>query len=172
MRIQLLCLSLLLLLLLLGVPAQAEPVAVPDGFYAVVRREKLSEAQPVGGKEVRLAFNAAFRDVVDDPDETVVVEREGFVPLLLRESPTRTADPTERTRFWLRVSLSEEAAAQFEAFTERHLDHAVAIVVGGKVLTVHRIRQVIHDGKVQISRCGDEACQILFLELKDNVVHK
>ena len=69
----------------------------------------------------------------------------------------------------MRVSLSEEAAAQFESFTERHLGQTVALVVGGQVLTVHKIRQVVHDGNVQISRCGDEGCQILFLELRDNV---
>ncbi len=72
----------------------------------------------------------------------------------------------------MRVSLSEEAAAQFESFTERYLGQTVALVVGGQVLTVHKIRQVVHDGKVQISRCGDEGCQILFLELRDNVPGK
>lgn len=140
--------------------AWAEPI--PDGFYAVVRREPGPDAQgELAEGQVRLRFHEAFSDA----QETVVVQRTDFVPLQLREPPTKTPDPTERTRFWVSVSLSDEAAAQFETFTERHLGEAVAIVVGGEAITVHGIRAVIKGGKVQISRCGDDGCQILFREL-------
>lgn len=146
----------------------AAPARVPDGFYAVVRREQGSEAQvPTKENELRLRYNAAFRNAEDAAEETVVVQLQPFVPLLLKEAPTKTADPTERTRFWVGVSLSDEASEQFEAFTARHLGNPVAIVVGGDVVTVHTIREVIKGGKVQISRCGDEGCQVLFRELTD-----
>lgn len=152
--------ALTLFCALLAGTAWAEPV--PDGFYAVVRREAGPDAQtPLAEGELRLRFHEAFADT----QETIVVRRADFVPLQLREPPTKTPDPTERTRFWVRVSLSDEAAAQFESFTERHLGQSVAIVVGGDVITVHGIRAVIQGGKVQISRCGDDGCQILFREL-------
>jgi preprotein translocase subunit SecD len=66
------------------------------------------------------------------------------------------------------VALSEEAAGQLEAFTARCLGQPVAIVVGGEVITVYTIRQVITGGRFQISRCGDDGCQVLFRELQEN----
>ena len=37
-------------------------------------------------------------------------------------------------------------------------------MVGGKVVTMHNIKEVIKGGKIQISRCGDRGCEILFRE--------
>ncbi len=160
-----LCLAFLCLLLTTGT-GLAAPAHVADGFYAVVRREAGSQTPvPTGEHELRLRYHAAFRDAGDPAEETVVVRRQAFVPLLLKGAPTKTADPTQRTRFWVGVSLTEEAARQFETFTAQHLGQSVAIVIGGEVITVHTIRQVIKDGRVQISRCGDEGCQVLFREL-------
>jgi len=169
MKFNPLALSLALLCLLFTTgTGQSEPAPVPDGFYAVVRREAGTQTPvPTGENELRLRYHAAFCDAGDPAEDTVVVRPQPFVPLLLKEAPTRTADPTQRTRFWVGVSLTEAAARQFESFTARHLGQSVAIVVGGEVITVHTIRQVIKDGRVQISRCGDEGCQVLFRELTE-----
>ena len=45
----------------------------------------------------------------------------------------------------------------------------MAVVVGQKVVTMHKIKSVIKGGKLQISRCGDNGCQVLYRELNDNI---
>ena len=71
--------------------------------------------------------------------------------------------------FWLGISLTPSASELLEAFTRDHLGQRVAVVTGGEVITMHKIKEVIKGGKIQISRCGDRGCEILFQELEDNI---
>lgn len=163
-----LCLAFCCLLLATGT-CVAAPTHVPDGFYAVARREQGSETQvPIKENELRLRYKAAVRDAGDEAEETVVVQLQPFVPLLLKEAPTKTADLTERTLVWVEVSLTEEVAEQLEVFIARHLGQPVAIVVGGEVIAVHTVREVIKGGLLQISRRGDDGCRVLFREVQEN----
>ncbi len=43
------------------------------------------------------------------------------------------------------------------------------LVVDGEALTVHKIRAAITGGKMEITRCGDNACERIYVTLKDNV---
>lgn len=162
-------LSLFLLVLFL-LPASAEaPLA--DGFYRVMRTypDSASIAEKLDTGERMLKYNPTFLDPEDNAEEVVIVRFEPSVPLQLAEPPSKVADRTERTKFWLGVSLTADAAKSFEKFTEENLGQRVAIVVGGEVITMHGIKEVIRGGKVQISRCGDNACEVLFRELSDNI---
>jgi preprotein translocase subunit SecD len=142
---------------------------MPDGFYAVVRRDAISERdESVGPDETRVEYNPIFLDS-EEEQHSVVIKREDFVHILLDEAPTKTADQTDRTKFWLHISLAPDQAQDLEDFTSRHLGGTVAVVVAGKVVTMHVIKEVIKGGKVQISRCGDNGCQVLFRELNDNL---
>ena len=140
-----------------------------DGFYSVVRQEALesSSTQLEEGQHLN-PYGPSFLNDDEEP-VNVVVESDDFVPLTLKEQPSKRPDTTERTQFWLGVQLTDQAAVKFEGFTRDHLGGTVAIVVGGKVVTMHRIKDVIKGGNIQISRCGDAGCQILFRELRDNV---
>jgi hypothetical protein len=42
------------------------------------------------------------------------------------------------------------------------------LVVDGEALTLHKIREAITSGKLQITRCNDNACERLLVKLKDN----
>jgi hypothetical protein len=42
----------------------------------------------------------------------------------------------------------------------------IAIVLGGEVVTTHKIRAVIRDGNVQITRCVPGAAKYLLEQLK------
>ncbi len=155
-----------LLALALTVLAQAGSVLsesglLPDGFYLVASSE---DRTPRGQEKQLLPIHPAFLEP-GGPEE-VQVWVQPFVPILLESEPTRTPDPTERTQVWVGIELTDESARQLEEFTAEYLDRRVAIVVGGQVVSQHRIREVIRGGKVQISRCGDEGCQYLFQELQ------
>jgi len=48
-----------------------------------------------------------------------------------------------------------------EAFTRAHQGGRMAMVIDGEIVTLHKVRSVITDGKVQITRCTDNACEVL-----------
>jgi hypothetical protein len=39
------------------------------------------------------------------------------------------------------------------------------LVVDGQIVTLHKIRSVVTDGKLQITRCTDDACQVIRAKL-------
>ncbi len=163
-------LTLLLPLLFLS-PTVAEPAPIADGFYRVLRTCENSaglKGELAVGEQV-LRYNPTFLEQEDNEEEVVVVQVEPHVPMLLKEPPSKVQDRTERTQFWLGVSLTPDASESLESFTRDNLGQRVAIVAGGEVITMHKIREVIRGGKVQISRCGDRGCEVLFRELQDNV---
>ncbi|MFZ5949229.1 MAG: SecDF P1 head subdomain-containing protein, partial [Candidatus Rifleibacteriota bacterium] len=69
----------------------------------------------------------------------------------------------------LNVVLGEGNTGEFQKFTAANIDRAVAIIISGKVVTAHKIRAEIVGGKIQITRCGDDACEELNLWLKDSL---
>jgi hypothetical protein len=65
----------------------------------------------------------------------------------------------------LNVTLAPQHVKALEHFTRAHLDSVVAIVIDGEIITMHKVRTVIEDGKAQITRCSDDACRSLLLKL-------
>lgn len=45
----------------------------------------------------------------------------------------------------------------------------VALVIDGDALTMHKIKEPLTSGQLQITRCNDNACERLYITLKDNV---
>lgn len=46
-----------------------------------------------------------------------------------------------------------------------HLWGKIAMVVDGEIVTRHKIRSVITGGKLQITRCVDNACEVIRAKL-------
>lgn len=90
-----------------------------------------------------------------------------FVALELAEEPEGIEQPDKRIN--LMLTLSDNATEQLANFTEKNLDRHVAIVIGGKAVTIHKIRTRIEGGKMQITRCTDNACKYLLLDLQKNI---
>lgn len=95
-----------------------------------------------------------------------VIDTTEFIPLDLKEKPEGVAQKDQRIH--LMLSLSDVAAQQMASFTEKHIGKHIALVIGGKAYTKHKIREKITGGKLQISRCTDNACEQLLVELKNN----
>ena len=66
---------------------------------------------------------------------------------------------------WLKVQLAPEAAKRLEDLTRSHIDRAIAVVVGDKILSAPTVRSVITDGKARVTPCEDESCETLLREL-------
>ncbi|GEM_PF-1659502 len=142
---------------------------VKDGFYAVRRVSEARETLlPLAADEVIVNYSTLFQDP-GAKKEYVVITKEHFVPLTLKEMPVKAKDKTERTKFWLNISLTDDGAKKLEELTKANIGKTGTIVINGESVTRHKIREIIKDGKMVISRCADNACEYLFLELKDNV---
>jgi len=136
------------------------------GVYAVLR-EGLTreEAQPAGkAPHVTLLYNQKYSEADrKEPPKYVALDTSFFVPLVLAGPPeTRKVD-----RGWtqLNVRLAPEHVKTLEDFTRAHLGGRVAIVIDGEIITMHTVRSVIEGGDVLISRCQDDACQVLRMKL-------
>lgn len=67
------------------------------------------------------------------------------------------------------LTLTEGASERLADFTEVHINHRIALVIAGDAVTIHKVRTRIEGGKLQITRCTDNACSFLFVALQDNV---
>ncbi|MDH3243022.1 MAG: hypothetical protein OEM26_00275 [Saprospiraceae bacterium] len=146
-------------------------MVLEDGMFLVERfGTKKSEILPIRENEKVITYNQEFIDHTDQEKEILVVNINEFVPLELAESP-QTKEQNDNRKMLL-LQLSEEAKEQLKTFTATHLNAHAAIVVNNKALTKHKIKTVIDGGLLQITRCTDNACEMLYTELQDNVVGK
>lgn len=136
-----------------------------NGFYpvsgeAATRSEALKEnhaciALIYDGKDVDSTYLSS--------PQFVAIDTSSFVPLILAGSPTALKDGSGRTL--LGVTLAKKYVGRLETFTKAHLGGKVAIVLDGEIITMHKIRSVISEGKIQITRCYDNACEVLLSKL-------
>jgi len=93
----------------------------------------------------------------------VAIDLRDYVPLAIAGTPEMKSD--ERGKSVLTVSLTRKNAERAEAFSRAHLGGRIAIVVDGEIVTLHKVRSVITGGRVQITRCTDNACEVIRAKL-------
>jgi hypothetical protein len=141
------------------------PARIPNGLYAVLgegssRAEVRTDSIP----NIVLLYDGKYVDSSQTASPSyVALDTASFVPLILEGSPT--ADKGGNGRTLLGVTLSRKYIKTLEGFTKAHLGGSVAIVLDGEIITMHKIRSVISGGKIQITRCYDNACEILLSKL-------
>jgi len=141
------------------------PRSLPNGVYAVLR-EGLTREEVQLSKVPHLIFlydRKYSESDKNEPPKYVALDTSFFVPLVLAGPP----DTEKDDRGWtlLNVTLAREHVKSLENFTRVHLGGRVAIVVDGEIITIHKVRTVIQDGRAQITRCRDDACQTLRVKL-------
>lgn len=136
-----------------------------NGVYAILR-EAPSAAQADVDRAPHTVllydrkYSAADRDA---PPRYVSIDTALFVPLVLAGPPDTATDNNGRTL--LRARLAKEHVKTLENFTRAHLGGTVAVVIDGEIVTIHKVRSVITGGDVQITRCFDNACEVLRAKL-------
>jgi preprotein translocase subunit SecD len=161
-------LSILFALLIGGGIATAQEktgTKLQNGFYPVSGEGATRSAALTGTQScVALVYDGKYVDSTQmSSPQYIAVDTSSFVPLILQSAPTAKKDGNGRTL--LGVTLSKKYVRKLEDFTKAHLGAKVAIVLDGEIITMHKIRSVISEGKVQISRCYDNACEILLSKL-------
>jgi hypothetical protein len=144
---------------------------IPDGLYLILRIEEDSTAKiKLKRDEAIVRYSPLFDDYNQETHHRIIINSYNFVPIVLRNLPEKEIQPDGRKK--LLLTLSGFAAVKLKKFSEKNLNKLVAIVVDGKVLTHHVIKAVLTEGLLQITRCTDNACELLYEVLKENVVDK
>jgi preprotein translocase subunit SecD len=148
------------------------PKKVPDGVYAVLRESlKEKEVLPLKEGEVLLVHDARYlKKDEKEPPRFLVVRSAPDVVLDLAGKPKAVKEGTEVVRISLK--LQPKAAAALERLTRDHLGRQVAIVLGGEVVTMHKVREVIKGGDAQISCCAAGSANYLLEQLEAHQKNK
>jgi preprotein translocase subunit SecD len=138
----------------------------PDGVYAV-QRESLKEKDvlPLKDGEVLLVHRHRYlKKDQKEPPRFLVVRSAPEVELDLAGEPKVVKEGAEVVRIF--VKLQPKAAKALERLTRDHLGREVTIVLGGEVVTMHKVRSVIKGGEAQITSCAPGAANYLLEQLQ------
>ena len=135
------------------------------GFYLVLAQAPSAEGLPAptaGRKIVRYDYKYVLQeDRV--PTQYLLLSSRPDVALLLGKPPEKMKGEGGRTQ--LLIELTREAARDLEKLSRENLGKRVAFVIDGEIVSVHKIRSVIADGKFRLSRCTDNACEYIYGQL-------
>ena len=173
MKRRLSCLTFVSLCVLSGCgrhePASAKPdkpaaaAKLGDGFYVVLRQgDSAVEVGPLGDGEAALVQDYRYLKEKQSP-KFLVVRTRPDVPLALARPPERAE---EAGTLRILLELTPAGADALERVTRANKDGHAAVIIGGEVVTTHKIRQAITGGKLQISNCDPDAGQFLWRQLQ------
>ena len=141
---------------------------IHDGLYLITQIDTVqSRPTALGLTEVPVFFSPMFEDFNSEKYVRLVVDTTNYVPLELEKLPETEQETDFKKK--LLLSLSPAASEKLKTFTTEHVMSHVALVVDGEALTMHKIRVPITSGQLQISRCNDNACELLFVKLQDSI---
>lgn len=144
---------------------KASAKTIEDGMYLIINAGDSSLA---GKKGLVLNFSHHFLgDNAEEQPTRLEIDTTEYVPLLLQKRPDSLMQKDGRMN--LQLSMTPDAGKQLENFTDRNVNRRVAVVIGGEAVSMHKIKEKIVGGKLQITRCTDNACEYLYYELMDNV---
>jgi preprotein translocase subunit SecD len=132
-----------------------------------VLREGLNEkdVRPLkDGEALAVHRHRYLKDGEKEPPRFLAVRSAPDVLLDLAAAPKADKEGEEVVRILLK--LRPKAAAALERLTRAQQGKQVAIVVGGEVVTVHKVRAVIKGGDVQITSCTPGGAAYLFKQLQ------
>jgi len=142
-----------------------------DGLYLILRQDADRVKVEPAGPDEEIVIND-FEFLQPSERETTVfvaVSQNHFIPFIFSTDPAKDSDDKGRTK--LLLQLAEDQIKPLESFTEKHCGKSVAIIIGGKVVTTHKIREAITGGKLQITRCSDFGCDVLYTQLLKDSKH-
>ena len=155
-------------LFITGANSESKTVLV-NGIY-LVTREAASEAElkPVDEDSEKMLVNdySFFEDSERQKPVYLVIKKSPFVPILLKNKPELAKDKEGKPK--LLIALKDSQVKNLAEFTTTNKGKEIAIVIGGKVVSCHKIKEPIEGGKIQFTRCTDNGCQVIYSELIKN----
>jgi preprotein translocase subunit SecD len=138
---------------------------LPNGVYAVLRSSlKEKDVRPLKDGERLLIHRHRYLKTKDKvPPSFLVVRAAPDVDLDLAGPPKAEKEGEEVVRILLK--LKPKAAKALERLTSGRDGKPIAIVLGGEVVTMHKVRAVIKGGDLQITSCAAGAAKYLLEQL-------
>jgi hypothetical protein len=138
-----------------------------NGMYVVAETATTKEElQAQQGNHRTLVYEDKFSGSKSpDPPLFVTLATSRYVPLVLEVPPEALKQPDGRT--YLNVTLKKQHIKELEKFTRAHLGGRVAVILGGEIITMHKVRTVITGGKMMITRCMDNGCELILSKLRE-----
>jgi preprotein translocase subunit SecD len=65
----------------------------------------------------------------------------------------------------LSVTLKKKYVKMLEDFTRAHHGKKAAVLLDGEIIMIHKVRRLISEGKLQVTRCTDNAFEVLSVKL-------
>jgi hypothetical protein len=141
---------------------------VNDGLYLVIRLGTDStQFISLTNNQIVIRFNKLFIENADDKNTRIAIDTSEYVPLELDKAPVFEQQTEQKKK--LMLSLTPAASEILKSFSAKHVMEKVVIVIDGEALTMHKVREPITGGQLQITRCSDNACEKLFIMLKENI---
>jgi len=146
--------------------ASAEAAAdLANGMYLATGIFPTMTAAETSAGESRILTDRYIYDPPSErpPPRYVAIDATQYVPFVFETAPRATLDPNGRTI--LSIALDANHTERLKEFTTRHLGKSTAMVVGGELVSVHKIKEPITGGKLQITSCGADVCKVLHSRL-------
>lgn len=147
-----------------------------DGIYRLVEiAASKEELKPNSSSEIIIETSQEFEHNVSDSNKFYLIDTSDYAPLRISEKPMISANANPKIEgdtirlSQLHITMSDKYSKKLEEFTTKNVNDLITIVIGQKAITKHLIREPISGGKIQISRCTDNACEILLTELENNI---
>jgi preprotein translocase subunit SecD len=139
---------------------------LPDGVYAVLRdSDKEKDVLPLkDGEALAVNRHRYLKKGDKEPQRFLVVRSAPDVELDLVGEPKAVKEGDDVVRILLK--LRPKAATALERLTTDRLGKQLTIVIGGEVVTTHKVREVIKGGDVQITSCAAGAAKYLLEQLQ------
>jgi preprotein translocase subunit SecD len=166
------CLSAALLVIGISSPAPGQDKSTkptkkrPDGVYAVLRDStEEKEVLPLKDGEALVVNRHRYLKPGDkEPPRYLVVRTSPDVELELAGEPKVVEEGGDVVRVLLK--LQPGPAKALELLTTDRVGKQVAVVIGGEVVTAHKVREAIKGGGVQITSCAPGGAKYLLKQLK------
>ena len=146
--------------------AAPPPTKLPDGVY-VVHRDGLSRQKQLpleAGERLVEHHHRYLAKREGQPPRFVVVGRAPDVPLDLEGEPAAIKNGAEVVGISLK--LKPKAAEALAKVTADNRGGQVALLIGGEVVTMHKVREPIRGGDVQITSCAPNGASFLLEQLR------
>jgi hypothetical protein len=137
-----------------------------DGVYLV---DKLISDSYRPGKinKTLITFNPSFLEEAPEEYAPLLIFTDDFVPFEFSLPPIEQKNKLQNKILLLK--LTDDASEKLKAFTTKNIKRYVVIVINGEAITIHKIKEPITSGLVQITSPTDNVYKQLFRLLQSNV---
>lgn len=135
-----------------------------NGFYEVVQAvNNTSEMAEPLPQQALVMFDTLFNP---GDQAKALIDTRDYVPL---ELDSVSVEKQSDAKKLLSVALTPAAAEKMRSFSASRVMKHVAIVIDGKAITMHKIREAITGNRMQITRCDDNACEYLYVKMQGDL---